>query len=703
MKRNLTSLCVITIFLLVATFGHKVFAQVVDESKYVTLTVKQGDSIRLDLCTFDDNNHVRIVSGTTDTTFPVVNFAIPGTFINYYAGATEMKIYGNLRRLNCNGNFHRVTGIDASHNATLEHLECNYDSIVNLNVSQNSALKLLECKDCMMETLILGNHPDMENIYCGRNELGSLNVKGCPNLEGLYCENNKIKNLDVSGLSKLRNLNCENNLLTNLDIKWATSLYSLSCSNNKLSLLNVTPINNQLKFLECYGNPFSTEELNKIMCGLPLRPENEYNHATFMPLYSQEDTNLDIFLSTNSQNAIDKNWHIVCYYPSGNPLVTTGSYTCSDKPIPLYDKYVSLVFANDSSVYLFAEIDTNSKNQNVLIQGAGVSKFIPEGSWSYSYSGYVQGNDTMRIYGDINHIEYHSYSPDTAIVNYLKYVDFSHNKELNRITLVGNQLENLDLSGQTELEHLTIGRDSLAFINLDGCKSLSYLRLDETNLQNIDLNSSLDNIEFVAFTSNPKLATVDIGNNKTLKQMEFVGNSNIKSFNIKGCDSLHVIFGWGNKLSTSMIDDIYCQLPVRSGTEGEQDGFGFFWIVRNTDDPQYNNTLMTNGANATAKNWKLFAGESAEKVIINSLAIGSHVCPDVALSDAVPEILIVYPNPTQNEIFVSDIHNEIVKVYSIDGRLLISEIINEKLDISSLDNGTYILQVGDRQTKIVKR
>ena len=83
-------------------------AQTVNMSRYITLTVKSGASIKLNFKAAAAATPVRIVSGsnTQDITVGTDWFDSnwPGTF-TVTAGSTTMTIYGDLTDFSCSGNY----------------------------------------------------------------------------------------------------------------------------------------------------------------------------------------------------------------------------------------------------------------------------------------------------------------------------------------------------------------------------------------------------------------------------------------------------------------------------------------------------------------------------------------------------------------------------------------------------------------------
>ena len=101
--------------------------------------------------------------------------------------------------------------------------------------------------------------------------------------------------------------------------------------------------------------------------------------------------------------------------------------------------------------------------------------------------------------------------------------------------------------------------------------------------------------------------------------------------------------------------------------------------------------------------------------VVNDPAINTTISiieEDIlGIDETLTNNLIVYPNPAQDQLFLSyseDIQNAIYIIYDSNGRRISSKIISEKtIDVSSLAAGTYFLRVVDEgvlQTqKFIKR
>ena len=60
-----------------------------------------------------------------------------------------------------------------------------------------------------------------------------------------------------------------------------------------------------------------------------------------------------------------------------------------------------------------------------------------------------------------------------------------------------------------------------------------------------------------------------------------------------------------------------------------------------------------------------------------------------------------YPNPTKNYIYINGANNNYVKIYDTMGRLMKTEI-GDRIDISNLISGVYIIKVDNQSFKVIK-
>ena len=317
----------------------------VDTSRYITLTVSNGEVIKLDFKAAAANTSVRIKSGITDTTITV------GTswkgITSYTAADSVMTVYGDIIVFDCSNNRAKLTAIDLSHHTQLTELYCTNNKITSLDVSNNTQLTGLYCTSNQLSSLNASGCTQLKTLNCVSNQLLSLNVSGCTQLTKVECFSNRLSSLDVSGYTQLKELNCYGNQLSNINVSGCTQLKELKCYNNQLASLNISGCT-QLKELYCYNNiltaldvsgctqltkvychdnKLSTDALDDIYCALPDRKDSI--NGVIQPVDNSSSTYNDTVIASNAANATAKNWKVQYYSNDADIPATTGKHKCS--------------------------------------------------------------------------------------------------------------------------------------------------------------------------------------------------------------------------------------------------------------------------------------------------------------------------------------------------------------------------------------
>jgi hypothetical protein len=77
-----------------------------------------------------------------------------------------------------------------------------------------------------------------------------------------------------------------------------------------------------------------------------------------------------------------------------------------------------------------------------------------------------------------------------------------------------------------------------------------------------------------------------------------------------------------------------------------------------------------------------------------------------ALNNNTNSITRFYPNPAKNVLYVDGQSNTVVNIYNITGTQVISKVINsisDKIDVSNLTSGIYLINAGNQSEKLVIR
>ncbi len=159
---------------------------------------------------------------------------------------------------------------------------------------------------------------------------------------------------------------------------------------------------------------------------------------------------------------------------------------------------------------------------------------------------------------------------------------------------------------------------------------------------------------------------------------------------------VHYVWGGDNKITS----DETATIPVTLTTN-------YPILVKSSP------TLYIGGENTTATS---LIATDAPSQWIDVVTIPTKTTVSVAGKDIITGVgnisvdnnnLFIYPNPANDYVNINATVNlKSINIYSIDGQLLISEIVdtnNAKIDISNLPSGTYILRAANQSALLIKR
>ena len=611
----------------------------VDTSRYITLTVSNGEVIKLDFKAAAANTSVRIKSGITDTTITV------GTswkgITSYTAADSVMTVYGDIIVFYCSNNRAKLTAIDLSHHTQLTELYCTNNKITSLDVSNNTQLTGLYCTSNQLSSLNASGCTQLKTLICVSNQLLSLNVSGCTQLTKVECFSNRLSSLDVSGYTQLKELNCHGNQLSNINVSGCTQLKELKCYNNQLASLNISRCT-QLKELYCYNNiltaldvsgctqltkvychdnKLSTDALDDIYCALPDRKDSI--NGVIQPVDNSSSTYNDTVIASNAANATTKNWKVQ-YYSNDADIATTGSYVCGTPHTkPNMDRYITLTVAKDSAIKL--NFKAAAAATPVRIVSGSNTQDITVGTFWKGTANYTADGTEMKVYGDLTGF----YCSDNR--GKITALDPSHNTQLTWLYCSGNNLTSLDVSNNTQLGNLYCNKN--------------------------------------------QLTSLDVSKNT----------------------QLNTLYCWDNKFFTQALDDIYCALPVRSASDNAK-----IVPVESASAPNHATVLATNAQNATAKNWKVqyYKNNTNIPTTTGTYVCGTpHT--DIAAA-AAEQALTLYPNPVADVLYLSATARTI-RVYDIYGTEVAHAADTDRIDVANLPAGVYTVNADGTVAKMVKR
>lgn len=92
----------------------------------------------------------------------------------------------------------------------------------------------------------------------------------------------------------------------------------------------------------------------------------------------------------------------------------------------------------------------------------------------------------------------------------------------------------------------------------------------------------------------------------------------------------------------------------------------------------------------------------ATERIANIRKITFSLSSTTAVEDVKDDAILVYPNPTQDILYIKGIESQTLRVYDLQGRVLQEEQGNQ-ITVSNLSTGTYLLQIGTQVVRFIKQ
>ena len=76
--------------------------------------------------------------------------------------------------------------------------------------------------------------------------------------------------------------------------------------------------------------------------------------------------------------------------------------------------------------------------------------------------------------------------------------------------------------------------------------------------------------------------------------------------------------------------------------------------------------------------------------------------PETATENVQMNSIVIYPNPTQDILHITGVTPQTLRVFDLQGRLLIIDN-STQVNVSNLNAGTYLLQVGTQVIRFIKQ
>ena len=563
----------------------------------------------------------------------------------------------DLVMLYCNEN--RITTLDVTKNTALTELYCHKNQLTALDVSKNTALTILGCYNNQITALDITKDTVLTTLYCNENQLTTLDVTKNIALTKLYCYKNQLTALDVTKNIALTELYCYENRFTTLDVTKNTALEVLGCYNNQIKALDVTK-NTALTKLYCYNNP----QLNNLNIVGNNAIKNIYIYGCNfsacgldsifrdLPQCLPTDSAKILIKSNASTNpgtdgcrdtiASHRNWAVLNF--KGNNSMDTiknSFYTC----VPNMNLNRAIRLGVVSGQTISVAIKAAANNTHIRFTCGSTDTILTVGT-SWSYWQLPAKADSMVFFGDITRFNCNTNG------NNITAISTKTNIILEELQCIGNAISTLDLSHNVELSEL--------------------------------------------YCLGNRLTSLDLSHNHKLTKLACYDNPQLQHIDVNGCYPLSRVVVYGCNLSDCGLDSLLRALPRRSS-----DNKGKIFIKDGTStNPGSSGCQDTI---ASHKNWVVldYNGGSPD-----TIANTHYTCADTPTDNdrhlTNETDIKIYPNPVADILYLSATASTI-QIYDIYGIEVARATDTDKVGVSHLPDGVYIVRADGAVAKMVKQ
>ena len=201
--------------------------------------------------------------------------------------------------------------------------------------------------------------------------------------------------------------------------------------------------------------------------------------------------------------------------------------------------------------------------------------------------------------------------------NQLSNLDVSRNGNLTYLSCYNNRLPSLDVSRNRNLTYLSCSNNQLASLDVSKNGNLIGLNCFKNQLSSLDVSKN-GNLKWLYCVDN-RLSSLDVSRNGNLTGLDCSDNQ-LSSLDVSKNELLEELCIYGNLFSTSTLNDLYCQLPDRTGKQKK----GMIFPVLRSGDIEVRLVQSSSKAVTDAKNWKIKYQKYGEPEI--SGIVGNYRC-----------------------------------------------------------------------------
>ena len=285
--------------------------------------------------------------------------------------------------------------------------------------------------------------------------------------------------------------------------------------------------------------------------------------------------------------------------------------------------------------------------------------------------------------------------------NHITNIYLSNNTNLQRLICYNNSLNNLDISNNTNLTYIDFTQNNLTNINISNNILLEEIQAGTNILDSLDVSNNLNLM--ILWVSNNNLTGIDIRSNMNLQSLN-IANNHLSFLVTSENTSLNALDCRNNQiteldLKNNPLNVLYCQNNNLDLLD-----------IRNN----YNNNMLdmyaTNNPNLRCiyvDDTNLLNPSFWHTDYYSTFVTNENECNDLEIKNDYSLEITIYPNPIKDNLYFENNSNEIfmnANIYDISGKLISSKIIEKnKINVSNLPNGFYILKLSNDKTSVTKK
>ena len=469
---------------------------------------------------------------------------------------------------------------------------------------------------------------------------------------------NNITAISTKTNTILEELRCIGNAISTLDLSHNVELSELYCLGNRLTSLDLSH-NHKLTKLACYDNPQLQHidvngcyPLSRVVvygcnlsdCGLDslLRALPRRSSDNKGKIFIKDGTSTNPG-SSGCQDTIasHKNW-VVLDYNGGSPdTIANTHYTCAGN-LNL-NRAIRLGVVSGQTISVAIKAAANNTHIRVI---SGATDTILTVGLSWKPLQLPARADSMVFFGDITRFNCNTNG------NNITAISTKTNTILEELRCIGNAISTLDLSHNVELSEL--------------------------------------------YCLGNRLTSLDLSHNHKLTKLACYDNPQLQHIDVNGCYPLSRVVVYGCNLSDCGLDSLLRALPRRSS-----DNKGKIFIKDGTStNPGSSGCQDTI---ASHKNWVVldYNGGSPD-----TIANTHYTCADTPTDNdrhlTNETDIKIYPNPVADILYLSATASTI-HIYDIYGIEVARAIDTDKVGVSHLPDGVYIVRADGTVAKMVKQ